>query len=265
MAPILQTRIPYHVSAGARLPGVQPLDPGAWLLRDEAFAAQMAERDRLLTDHLSDVVAMDPSAEAAARELLDLVLAQVYPGCGPVVRRADGVRVAVDRAAAMRTLGRLVQEDFCILQKYGDEHVLSAAVLCFPASWSLSEKFMRPLIRIHAPVPDYDSGIARRVQRLFDGVRVGQPLWRFNLLRYADPALHQPRVEAAPRDRTAAANRAYLRSERQTILRLPETSAVVFGIHTFVVRACGYLLVLSTLASMLDRLSAARGAAPPAS
>ena len=31
-----------------KLPGIQPLDPADWLLRDEAFNAQMAYRDQLL-------------------------------------------------------------------------------------------------------------------------------------------------------------------------------------------------------------------------
>ena len=114
-------------------------------------------------------------------------------------------------------------------------HVLSAALLCFPASWTLAEKIGRPLGAIHGPVPDYDAGIAARVDRLFSGVREGRPLWRANLLRYEDPALHQPRTEADPR-RTGTAESPYLRSERQTILRLAP-DLVLFAIHTSVVRA----------------------------
>ena len=116
-----------------------------------------------------------------------------------------------------------------------EEHVLTGATLCFPAGWMLAEKLGRPLMRIHKPVAAYDEGLARRVQRLFDCVRVGQPLWRFNALRYADPMLFQPRHEGVPKYGTGQEQR-FTRSERQTILRLPRTGAVVFGIHTFVVR-----------------------------
>lgn len=127
-----------------------------------------------------------------------------------------------------------MQEDLCILHKSGDEHVLTGAVLCFPASWMLAEKFMAPLIGIHAPVQGYDAGIAARVQRMFDGVQAGRPLWRFNALWYDDPALHQPRSAHARREETEAETGSFLRSERQCILRLPQSRAVVFSIHTFV-------------------------------
>ena len=140
----------------------------------------------------------------------------------------------LDRDRPLMTLGRLVQEDLCVMERSGDEHLLTGAVLCFPASWSLAEKIGRPLTGIHTPVPDYDVDIARRVQRMFDAIRVEQPLWRMNALVYVDPTLHQPRREADPR--TDRRGGSYVRSERQCLRRLPQTRAVVFSIHTYVVR-----------------------------
>ena len=86
---------------------------------------------------------------------------------------------------------------------------------------------------IHATVKVYEPEIARRVQRLFDVIRVEQPLWRMNALVYVNPALHQPGRENAPR--TERRNGQYVRAERQTLLRLPQTQAVLFAIHTYVV------------------------------
>jgi hypothetical protein len=97
----------------------------------------------------------------------------------------------------------------------------------------LGEKLGRPLLGIHIPVASYDPDLARRVQRLFDAIRPEQPLWRANALVYRDPTLHQPRRENAPR--TDRRGGSYVRSERQCLLRLPETRAVVFSIHTYVV------------------------------
>lgn len=236
MTEILQTRIPYDIAAPRKLPGIQPLALDDWLIRDDAFAGQMAYRERLLAERRDVVLAMSETAREAALELLDLVLERAYPRAGDRVTRPDGVSVEIDRNDPMGTLGRLVQEDFCLLQKPegAAEHVLTAAVLCFPASWTLAEKFMRPLIRIHVPVPEYDDNIAARVQRLFDGVQPERPLWRFNRLWYDDPDLHQPRREADKRPHRRAAAVKFLRSERQSLLRLPKTRAVVFAIHTFV-------------------------------
>jgi hypothetical protein len=149
------------------------------------------------------------------------------------VRRPDGVEVRLDPRFPLVTLGRLVQEDLCLMEKQGEESVLTGAILCFPASWTLGQKIGKPMTGIHRPVHHYDEGLAQRVQRLFDMVRVGQPLERYNALVYDDPTLHQPRVEFDTRP--YATERLFMRSERQCILRLPETQAVVFSIHSYIV------------------------------
>lgn len=231
--PPLQTRLPYDIRTRPRLPGIKPLGDAPWLIRDEAFALQMAERDRLIAEAHERVIALDDTARPAAEELLESVLAAVYPGASDVAQRPDGVEVPIDRSAPMATLGRLVQEDLCIMEKRGDEHVLTAAALCFPAYWTLAEKFMRPLLRIHQPVASYDDDVGKRVQRLFDGIRAGAPLWRFNAHWYRDPDLMQVRPESHPRKTVPAEEGRYLRSERQVLLRLPRSNAVVFSIHTY--------------------------------
>lgn len=235
MTAILQRNLPFDPFAPRALPGVQPLQMADWLIRDEAFAAQMALRDDLIAARRAEVVAQMPQAAAGATELLDLVLAAAYPDAGAAAVRPDGVRVPIDRGDPMGTLGRLVQEDLCLMQRQGDEHVLTAAALCFPASWRLSEKIGRPMIGIHRPVAAYDAGIAKRVQRLLDGVREGRPLWRFNAHWNADPALFQPRSEADPRPQPPEAEARFMRCERQCLVRLPQSGAVAFSIHTYVV------------------------------
>lgn len=235
MVVILQDDLPEAQKVTAKLPGVAPCAADEWLRVDEAYAAQLAYRAELLAKRQDDVLWMAPDTLAAAREVLSEAL-QVLIGLGfqvsgQNVRCPDGRHVSPDLDVPLMTLGHLVQEDICILQKQGDQHVLTGAVLCFPANWRLAEKAGRPLTDIHIPVPEYDDNIARRVQRLFDGVQVGRPLWRFNRLTYADPDLHQPRKK----DDGGVGD--YIRSERQCILRLPQSDAVIFSIHTYVVRA----------------------------
>lgn len=242
MTAILQSRLPFCSwmdPRTARLPGVMPVEGDDWLQVDDAFAAQMAERDRLIATARDTVHAQLEQGRAAASELCEVILSRLagQPGYRIGVgeaQRPDSVTVPIDPDQPLLTLGRLVQEDLCVLERVGDEHLLTGAVLCFPASWSLSEKIGRPLIGIHTPVKSYDTDIARRVQRLFDAIRVEQPLWRMNALVYVDPTLHQPRREADPR--TDRRGGSYVRSERQCLIRLPRTRAVVFAIHTYVVR-----------------------------
>ncbi|AZV79072.1 DUF3445 domain-containing protein [Parasedimentitalea marina] len=234
MDPILQKQIPYNPLMQKALPGIQPLAMQDWLRPDDVFAAQTAARAQLLDTRREDVLMLDVAAMPAAQELLRMVLAQLYAPDSQQVQPGDGPPVTINWEDPLGTLGRIAQQDFCILEKRGDEHVMTGAVLCFPASWQLAEKFMAPLTGIHTPIASYDASIAARVQRLFDGVQPGRPLWRFNSLWYRDAELHQPRRRYKERDDAFNATAGYMRSEKQMIIRLPETRAVVFCIHTYV-------------------------------
>ncbi|WP_368187593.1 DUF3445 domain-containing protein [Aestuariibius sp. HNIBRBA575] len=239
-SPILQSILPLSRREAALnpIPQMRPVT-GAWLRRDDAFDAQLALKSQLIAQHKEDVLHSLPGSEDAQIELLEIILAQLdsaYQIGADRVRRPDGAWVALDWTEPLRTASQLIQEDLCLLQKRGGEHVLTAALLCFPASWTLAQKIGRPLSVIHVPVPEYNAEIATRVQRLFDGIQPGRPIWRANLLRYDDPSLYQPRREDDPRE-TGSPDAKYWRSERQTVLRLPKSQAVLFAIHTLVVEA----------------------------
>lgn len=242
-APILQDRLPHLPwidPRTRRLPGTLPVEGRDWLRQDEAYAAQMALRDRLVAKRTGVVHALLPEARPAADELYAVVLDWLRDAPGfaveaASVRRPDGVTVVLDPGQPLLTLGRLVQEDLCLMESDGDEYWLTGGILCFPASWTLAQKLGRPLTGIHDTVPIYDADVAKRVARLFDAIRPEQPLWRMNYLTYDDFVLHQPRREGERRPRPT--DHVFIRSERQCLLRLPVTKAVVFTIHTYVVDA----------------------------
>ncbi|MEM7488264.1 MAG: heme-dependent oxidative N-demethylase subunit alpha family protein, partial [Pseudomonadota bacterium] len=58
----------------------------------------------------------------------------------------------------------------------------------------------------------------------------GRPMWRANALPHAKAVLHRP----DPYPERAGPPR-YLRSERQTVLKMPGTGAVLFAVHTWIV------------------------------
>ncbi len=244
MSAILQDRLsvaPWMAAHTLRLPGTQPIDPADWLMRDEAFAAQMAYRDRLIAERPGEVHAITAGCAPAAEELRALVLAHLaaapgYAREGCELRRPDGVAVPLD-GPPLLVAGRLVQEDLCILEKPegAGEHVLTGAILCFPSNWTLAQKMGHGLARIHLPVDAYDETVARRVQRLFDLIRPEAPLMRANLLLYGADDLFNARREFERHAPEPGAAR-YVRVERQVLLRLPQTGAVVFSIHTHMVR-----------------------------
>ena len=229
---------PWEAPHTARLPGTVPLLPGNWFTVDEAYGGQMALRERLIARHRDRVIAALPTARRAVCEMYDAALRALEDrpdfGVGrSCVLRPDGVRVARDPDDPLGTLGRLVAEDLCVLEKPdgASEHVLTAAVLCFPSHWTLAEKLGLPMGRIHVPVRRYTAEVARRVQRLLDGLAPGRMLMRMNALPTDLPWLFTPGREADSRE-VLAAGLPYLRSERQIFVRLPRTGAIVFSIQT---------------------------------
>ena len=258
---ICQTRlpaIPWQDPALARLPGLKPLLPDDWPWEDEAFARQMGFRDWLLAERRGAVFAA--GAEEGAAELLALVLERlaVRPGwhiADDIATRPDGVRVALAGDHPLAVAGRLVQSDLCLLVPAKGGLVLDAAFLAFPAAWRLAEKIGRPLAAIHDPVAAYDADLARRVDRMLSRLPPGRPVWRMNRLAWPTPCLFHP--DPLP----GKGGGPWLRAERQLLLRLPRTGALLFAIHTTVVRAA--VLDREARCAMPPDLAAALGLSGP--
>ncbi len=235
---ILHTDLPYKPwmsPATNRLPGIQPVGSPQWIERDDMFNLQIGYRDWLVTHHKDRVINYGHANIAVMDELYQTILTgldDTYQIKQNSIIRPDGFDVPTN-THPMDCLARLIQEDLLILEKHQDGYILSGGILCFPASWTLSEKVGKPLDRIHQPVRSYDSSMAKRVDRLFTGIRVGHPLWRANYLLYETADLHQPRREA---EQKPTLNPGFVRVEKQTLFRLPETQAVIFGIHSYVAR-----------------------------
>lgn len=216
--------------------GLNTLDLDDWLQPDDRHAAEIAERSELLRERLDDVHAMLPGSEAAAAETLALVI-------GWLERRAPELleRAVVDRddALPLRVAGHLVQEDLCVMQPVATgDYALTAAVLCFPAHWSLRAKLGLPMRAIHEPVAGFGQRLAGPADRFMAALDVARPVWRANWSIVGRDALHQPSGSKPVLGLRAedAGERLYLRVERQTLRRLPVTRAVLFTIRTHVRR-----------------------------
>jgi hypothetical protein len=219
-----------------RMPGLWLVCPHDWVMADDAFAGQLALRERLVAECRDAVIGCLPEAGAAAQELLEALLHELpeqgWHRAGDILTRPDGVRVKPDRDDPLGSCARLVQEDFAILQPDGQgAHVMTAGVVCFPALWTLREKLGRTLGGLHAPVASFDADMTGRVERVFASLRPEIALQRGNVLIYTDARLHQPAREGAPKILAPGRER-LVRIERQTLRRLPVSGAVVFSIHT---------------------------------
>ena len=240
--------------------GLLPLDLAEWVEIDGTHDSQMAEKRRLMATRRDEVFGALPEALPGAEELLRLLLANVLRHHGDRFEaEGDGVRVrATGEVVApgespwhpLERAGRLVQEDWCLLApdaadgtKAGEivGHRLVAASLCFPSRWRLHDKLGRAMGAIHGPVPAYDAKLWRPVDRFLSLLKAEKPVRRANWGLHDDPALFQPAAGHGPGEGAGigvadAGARLWLRVERQTLVRLPETGLVAFGIRTHVHR-----------------------------
>lgn len=221
--------------------GLKPLATADWIDIDDRLAAYLDQKDRLWRERPDEVFAAEAGTSDAQDELLGL-LAEHLPARFPDVYRRDGdtMRVAgravplADRPPLL-TAARLVQDDLVLMRRGETGWRLAAASLSFPSSWSLAEKFGRPIEEVHGPVPGFGDGTrnAELIARMFDAMRPETPMIRWNWSLYGDDRLFHP-GSSGPGERrfgnAARAERVHLRSERQTLRRLPHSGDIVFTI-----------------------------------
>ena len=210
-------------------PGLSPLNMDEWTVRNPDHDAQMARRREVLRDYPEIVIASGHEAEEPVLELLSML--KTHLGMDPEITH-------LEEYCAWTAIAHLIPEDFCLLlpDPVSGEYKLVGAILCFPSRWLLSEKLGRPMTVIHDPVPDYDDALARRVNRVFEVIDEDRPMVRVNWLVHSDPELFLPlgRETKLNLPRARPEGSLYLRTERQTLVRLPESQAVAFGIKTSV-------------------------------
>jgi hypothetical protein len=167
---------------------------------------------------------------------------------------------------ALDALGENVDTDFLLLLPCSETadglpiYHLQAYVCCFPSGFTLQEKIGMPLAQIHTPVPGYKAKLEKSMDRFFARLECGKAVKRSNwtittgteLYVSGGTHFHENRASDAPIDEaeketasTAVQNDierqkaevrvedCRLRSERQTLFRLPESKAIVFSFKTY--------------------------------
>jgi hypothetical protein len=229
--------------------GVGRVAEPAWLLVDGERPEQLALRARLLAERHDEVFRARPGTELAGAEALALVRAwfdRFAPGTLTESSKSAGSltestepRGALTESTGpgpavhpLEVAGRLVQEDLVLMVPRDGGHHLDAACLCFPSHWRLADKFEGSAAGIHGPVPRYPDELEVRVDRYLDRLRPGTVSARRNWSIHDRPDLFAPeRPDPArvPVERVPTA--LWLRSERQTLRRLPASGAVLFTIR----------------------------------
>jgi hypothetical protein len=97
------------------------------------------------------------------------------------------------------------------------------------------DKFGRPVEEIHGPVPGFGPGTrpADLIVRMFDNLRPEQPMLRWNWSLYGDDVLPHPLPSPTARryGQGERADHVFLRTERQTLRKLPDSGAILFTVR----------------------------------
>ncbi|NCP13912.1 MAG: DUF3445 domain-containing protein [Sphingomonadales bacterium] len=181
-------------------------------------APDLAARAAAFADW-SQAVQLMPEAEAPGRELAAML----------------GARGALPESALA------VHEDLCLLTQRPGEDIyrLIGAAVAWPSDWHPADKIGLPLRALHAPIQGYEEHLATGVDRFMETLRPGAIYGRCNWFIAATGERRwlpdrRPQEAFAHVTPENAGSTLFVRSERQTLRRLPQTGAVLFTIGIYV-------------------------------
>lgn len=252
--------------AGAHRPfaiGMRRVATDEWIVPGEDFGGVLAEKAALFAGRLDEVFAADAGSVAAQAELWRLLAAHLTTRFPAVWRRegaavvGPGVRAGGAGEAPLLAAARLVADDLVLMMPSPAGWRLAAGAVCFPSHWRLADKAGLAFADVHAPVPGFGRGSAGagQVATIFDRMPPGRVAERGNWSIAGTGALHLP-------PGTAEDDSVWLRAERQTLRKLPETGAVVFTIGVTTLPA-GVLATRADGAAVAARLLAQLAAMRP--
>jgi hypothetical protein len=203
--------------------GVKPLDVTRWFVHDDEWQPTIEMKRALLARRRDDVVAFRDDGHDVAQEAAELVLEWVGKST-----QARGIDALVDAALA-------VPDDLTVLRSIdspeGEQLPFVAGVVCSPSRWRLREKIGLDMLAVHKPVALYAEHIGAAVDTTLTRLSPEKPVWRSNWTLEDHPALFQPHSPERPL--VQHPSQLWIRIERETLRRLPQTRGILFTIRGF--------------------------------
>ena len=131
-------------------------------------------------------------------------------------------------------------EDMCLLTRDGDSdyYRLSGAAVVFPTGWDHRDRMGQRTAQMHAHIHGYTEQLADGVDHFMAKLAAGPIFGRANWFVAPTGDLHwqveEPEQAFAHVTAENAGETLFVRSERQTLRRLPETGAILFAIGVYV-------------------------------
>jgi dimethylamine monooxygenase subunit A len=197
----------------------------------------LTERRKWLAQDEAKYLAVLPEAEELLDEAMELGRTSWTLG---VTKREEARREPRPTQTA-RFLGENWEPDFLVLKREPGAVRLVAGCVCFPSSWSLDEKIGKPIEAIHEVVPALNASIGTQIRTFLERIKPGVSWTRNNwgLSRSAEWNQHPTR--GTPRlDQTVHLDEVFFRVEEQSLVALPKSSGILFGIRLKVIPLKGY-------------------------
>ena len=246
---------PYRTAAAAFQIGLSPMDMGTWLDIGPGHADFMAEKRGRLRNRPPVHYAAIPESLAAQREVLNIV-ADNLAAHRPEAFARDGRHLTdlVDGTVhdleapgePLDLLGAITEEDFILLDHPEGENRLLAASNAYTTSGRIVGSVGHSMRFAHEFVPGLNEQLGARIDRVLANIRVDHPVYRYNwgltaiASRLFPVSAHEATAEAARETASRlttnperAGDLLWLRVERQTFVRLPQTGVLAFAIHTY--------------------------------
>jgi dimethylamine monooxygenase subunit A len=248
------TYAPYRWAAADFQLGLRPARPDQWILLSRNYPEVMREKRARLRDRERFYKTLPESLDVQ-RELSRLVvehLVKDHAGAFALEGRTlvscvDGARIPLDDGEPLWQLSQVVEEDFMLLQEVSGALTVSATSNAYSSSGRLVAAVGHDVSWAHIPVPTLTDKLGTRINRVLGTVHESTPCERFNwtvtpmaTLFFPHDNPHQANAEAMRsvftqlRECPARAGELlFIRVERQTLCRLPESKGVAFSLHTY--------------------------------
>jgi hypothetical protein len=220
----------------------------------------LGERRRWLEEDENKYLAVLPAANDLVRETIELALEH------NTVDPSISIPTAADAGA--RFIGEHWEPDYLLLKIDHDELRLLCGCVCFPSSWALEEKIGLPIAQIHEVVPALNANIGRQIQTFLEKLKPGTFWLRSNWGLCRTPERNQHPSRKLPRlDASVRLDEVYFRVEEQSLVALPKTNGVLFGIRLKTIPLGGYggtedgLLLAQALETMPEPMAVYKGIA----
>jgi hypothetical protein len=237
--------------------GLRRIRPDSWILIGGEHSEMMRQKRARLDDYRSFYYGSLPDSLPAQRELRQRVTTHLLADHSQsFVRNGSEIRSLITgqvidlddhTTEPLLQLSYLIEEDFMLLDKVGGAARITAASNAYSTSGRLVASVGHDVAWAHEPVPRLTDKLGVRINQVIDSIHPAYPCERFNwqltpmatvFFPHDNPhaanaaAMHEA-VEKLRHDPGRAGELLWLRVERQTLSRLPDSNAVAFSLHTY--------------------------------